>query len=239
MLSADAVTLARWLELPARPSDSGVVLGYGYSPGMTLVYRSVATLRRNQDEPIELESRITVKVIDRDEADEGTFIIVYDDPRRRRVGARQEPLGPRSIVYTKQNDFGEVLESTASGGGANLLLPRMAVAAGSTWREIERFLPPGRLSAVERVRAWRVVSVSGHALMVFEAEPCIYALEAPPSTEGRAESSEATLEGHGSFTFDVEWGVVTRQAVETRVTSSERGLAFTLRTTHTMELVDE
>lgn len=220
------VTLQRYLDLPPDASEDGWVLRFGYQPGMTIVYRSRVSLLGPDGSRDDRDARLTIKVVDRDETDEGTSLILYLEP------FRTVPQAERAIIYTKITDFGEVIESTDPAGGVSLLLPRMALATGVHWKEVERFLPPHRISGVEIVRRYHVASIIGSEVkIVFDAEPCVY--------EGEVEGFEdetSTLEGRGEFVFDTQWGVISRQRVETRMKSTHVGEVSSVQT---LELLDE
>lgn len=242
--STSTSPLQRFLDLPSDASDRGLVLRYGYQRGMVIVYDSVVTVYRScYGEPHfvssssqeDLEAYLRVKIIDVDEADNGARLIVYHEPRHHRIRGRNIAPSSKSVVYIKQNEFGEIIESTHPGAGANLILPRMAVTPMCGWKEIERFVPPRRIHPVELVRDYRVTSIEGSQVQIaFQIDDLTYSGE----TEGD-EDTECFMGGRGEFHFDTEWGVVTRQSVENTTRTARRDVTFELQTVYTMELVDE
>lgn len=209
---------------------------------MVLVYRSVVSVYRNLTRGMhtvsspheELEARLRAKILEVDETDGGARIIVYHDPRSHRVGGREVAPSDVSITYTKQNEFGEVIESTQA-DGVNLLLPRMAVRVGSTWREIERYVPPWATETMELIRVYHVASIIGNEVEIhFQTEPMEYSGE---TSSGNA--TECSLSAKAKYYFDTQWGVVTRQNLETTMTSREVESTFQVRSEYTLELVDD
>jgi hypothetical protein len=234
-------TANRFLELPLDAPRRGFSLRYGFQRGMILVYRAHVDIYRTSSsihgvgsQHEELEARLRVRVIDVDESDRGARLIVAHEPIFHRIGTRNIAISDRTVVYTRQNEYGEVIESTHPSGGVNLMLPRMPVTVGSSWREVERFVPPGGATSLDLVREYRLEEISGSEVRIkSRTEDLTYEAE---TDEG---AFECTTSGKGEFTLDTEWGVVSRQSVETMTTSRSAELTFEVQTVFAMELSDE
>lgn len=220
------ITSTRVIELPPNARTQGFVLRYDYQRGLVVTYRScmTTTLRvgHEQRAPRVWQSLLSVKVIGIDETDGGARLVVHHVPL-------DEGMHP-SVIYLKVTEFGESIESTDPSGGANLVLPRMAVHAGATWREIETINDPHMFAPVEVARHYRVESIWDDQVTI--------SYTADPATFDIGLGLQQVRTGSGSFGFDATYGVLTRQDVRAQYAVEVGDLRVTVDAVHTLALAD-
>lgn len=232
----------RRIDLPPNPPRGRLSLAYGYRPGLVLVYTGHVRTHRNSGgglhyDPIEqddLRESIAVEVIDHDPVDDGFYIIHRHTPSSHRRGGQELVLTPAHLIYLKQTNHGEIIESSGAESAPLLVLPRMSLDLGSAWQEVEHMVPAHRTTPVEIVRALRVSSIDGDLVtIVGDADPVSYITEPP---DGRG--AEVTMTEHATIVFHRRWGLVTRQEIDTTVSIREEERRSEMLTSRRIDLTE-
>lgn len=220
------ITSTRVIDLPPNARTEGLVLRYGFQRGLVITYRSfmTVTVRVGQEPraPQITRSLLSLKVIGIDETDGGARLVVHHVPI--------DEGSPSTIVYVKTTEFGESIESTDPSGGVNLVLPRMAVQAGDTWREIETFHDPHAFAPVKVARLYQVESIWDDQVTIG------YTADATTFEVGPGLQQVRT--GSGTFGFDATYGVLTSQDVRWQYAVESGDTRVTVDAVHTLVLAD-
>lgn len=227
MTASSMFTSSRTIELPPHARLQGFTLRYGFVPGMVITYRSVLTVVRKRHDKASTSqqwaSLLSAKVIGIDDSDGGARLVIHNRP----LDDETRP----TVLYLKVTMFGEPIESTDPEGGIGLILPRMAIAVGSTWTEREQTTDPLTLAPLELVRRYRVDAIQRDQVELrYEADPTSLATEA---------GVELVRDGEGSFGFDATYGVLTRLDMRTRFTARAGEFVGEVEAHHTLVLTDD
>ena len=236
-------TVERFLDFPSPDIGRGLLLRLGYRAGFGVVWQSTQRIYRNSNgglhyaplEQVDLDERITLEVMEQDEAD-GSFHVLYrHDPQRHRKGGQSITPPPPRLVYARETSVGEILECSASETPTQILLPPWRITQGSTWRDVERMVPFRGSTTVEMVRLFRVTTV-GHGFVGLASDsiPLTY-----PTDGEDAGPSEITLSERGEYVFDTRWGGVRRLEIDATVSTREGSRRIEMLVSRKLEVLDD
>lgn len=235
-------TLERTVDLSSLGKGGMVALRYGYRVGLTVTYASARRTHRNVDGSLhydpalqeDLDERITLEVLEQDDADDAFHVLYRHEPQRLRRNSQYITPPPTRLVYARATSFGETIECSESTPAFSLLLPRATVSGGTTWREIERLIPARSDNAIEIVRHFRVVSIGrDFASIAYDCDPVTYTTD--ETSDGCA---EITVVERGEYVFDTQWGVLARAETDETISTRHDGRRVEMLTSRTTEAVD-